>query len=140
MTIHSTASVRKRKVEKIALRRKICVDKPLALGLMCVQTKVMTKRRNSNVAGFTKGKMKTLPVLQAASDQNVLFALEALQKRGDFKEKLPSYGLIGAEIVKMRRPALDGKQISRSIKRLRRYGYILSRDELRLPERAEVAS
>lgn len=101
---------------------------------------VMTKRRKSNVAGFPKAKAGALPVLHAASDQNVVYALEAMKKRGEFKEELPPYEDIVAEVVRMGRPALDGKQVSRSIKRLRRYGYIVSRDELRLPEHAVIAS
>lgn len=92
----------------------------------------MKKTKTSNAAGNSGRADKALPVLRAASDQNVLFALEALKKSGKFMEVLPEYEEIAAEIERMGRPALDSKQLSRSIIRLKRFGYIKSiqRDEL----------
>lgn len=103
-----------------------------ALALMFIYTMVMRKDKTSNAVENLKASGKTLPVLRAASDQNLLFALAAMKESGEYKEELPSYEAIAAEIKSQGRPELNNVQISRCIIRLRRFGYIVTRksDEL----------
>lgn len=90
----------------------------------------MHKNKRSNASKIVRAEAVPLPVLQASSDENVFFALDSLKKRGKYLETLPPYEEIAAEIARMGRPAIDTKQISRCVIRLKKKGYIVTRDEL----------
>jgi hypothetical protein len=91
----------------------------------------MPKNKRINANRNPKAESKSLPLLQLSSDQNIFFALESLKERGVYVDELPDYQEIAAEIVRMGRPALDTKQISRCVIRLKKKGYIVTYHELK---------
>jgi hypothetical protein len=81
---------------------------------------------NKHASAATKGRKKavTLRPLQSERDKRMWDVLMSMRKRGQIKEQIPAYEKIAREIELRGGPRLDNKQISKSLVRLKSFGYI----------------
>lgn len=84
----------------------------------------MNNNKHTSAAKKASKNKVTLRPLQSDRDKRLWEVLMTMKKRGVIKDQLPSYKKIAREIESKGGPSLDNKQISKSLVRLKSFGYI----------------